>query len=121
MALFFKYGFANQAAWEAAQATISTTFEGEVSYDSNVIAVHEIGSVCIATDEEGVCTEYSPLYAVDILWAEMEPTNFVSSKVWPVPSAAVHYFAGWEQFYAEEFCKANPDNPYCAVTLPEAP
>ena len=115
---FYKYAYPTQAAWETAKATISTTDEeGNTSYNSEVVvAVHEIGNICFATDPEtGECTDLSTEWAVDILWQNEEPANFVASKVWPEPGTENHTFAGWSEFYAEEFCKANPESPYCIV------
>jgi hypothetical protein len=34
--------------------------------------------------------------------------------VWPKPSG-VHIFAGWEAAYTAEYCKINPDSPYCVI------
>ena len=68
--------------------------------------VHQIGKVCIATDEEGNCTDYDPRWAVDIIWEA--PSEFNQYVVWPAPNSAVHWFAGWESNYAQAFCEANP-------------
>jgi hypothetical protein len=118
---FFKYGFPTQVAWETAKATISTTDEeGNTSYNSEVVvAVHEIGNICLATNPEtGECTDLSTEWAVDILWQDEEPANFVASKVWPVPGTEMHQFAGWAEFYAQEYCVANPDAAYCQPPTP---
>lgn len=122
MATFYKYGFATQAAWETAKATISTTDEeGNTYYKPEVVlAVHEIGNVCLATNPEtGECTDLSTQWAVDILWQEEEAAGFAASKVWPAPGSYVHVFAGWDADYAKEYCKANPESEYCAVPAPE--
>ena len=113
---FYKYAYPTQAAWETAKATISTTDEeGNTSYNSEVVvAVHEIGNICFASDPEtGECTDLSTEWAVDILWQDEEPANFVASKVWPEPGAYVHVFSGWDAFYAQEYCVANPTAAYC--------
>ena len=118
---FFKYGYPTQAAWESAKATISTTDEeGNTSYNSEVVvAVHEIGNICFASDPEtGECTDLSTEWAVDILWQDEEPANFVASKVWPEPGTENHTFAGWSEFYAQEYCEANPDAAYCQPPVP---
>jgi hypothetical protein len=118
---FFKYGYPSQEAWELAKATISTTDEeGNTSYNSEVVvAVHEIGNICFASDPEtGECTDLSTEWAVDILWQDEEPLDFVAYKVWPEPGAYVHVFAGWDAFYAQEYCEANPDAAYCQPPVP---
>jgi hypothetical protein len=63
--------------------------------------VHQIGKVCIATDEQGNCTTYDPRWAVDIIW--VAPSEFQQYVVWPVPNSAVHWFAGWESNYASAY------------------
>ena len=112
---FLKYEFPTQAAWDSAKATISTTDEeGNTSYNSEiVVAVHEIGNICFATNPEtGECTDLSTEWAVDILWQHLEPVDFVAYKVWPEP-CGVHIFAGWESAYESEYCAANPTAAYC--------
>ena len=119
---FYKYAYPTQAAWESAKATISTTDEeGNTSYNSEiVVAVHEIGNICFATNPEtGECTDLSTEWAVDILWQDLEPVDFVAYKVWPVPGAYAHVFSGWDAFYATEYCVANPTAAYCI--LPPVP
>ena len=84
--------------------------EGEYSYVN--CAVHEIGKVCIAYEqgENGpTCTEYDPRYAVDIIFFEEMPEAFEAFIVWPAPGSAVHWFAGMESAYANDYCTANPD------------
>jgi hypothetical protein len=111
---FYKYEFPTQAAWESAKATISTTDEeGNTIYNSEVVAVHEIGNICFATNPEtGECTDLSTEWAVDILWQDLEPVDFVAYKVYPVP-CGVHVFAGWESAYSQEYCSIYPDSDYC--------
>jgi hypothetical protein len=65
-----------------------------------------------------VCTKKSTKVAVDILWADKPlTTSFASYVVWPAP-CGIHVFAGWEQAYAEEYCKANPEAAYCQPPTP---
>jgi len=119
---FLKYEFPTQEAWESAKATISTTDEeGNTIYNSEiVVAVHEIGNICFATNPEtGECTDLSTKWAVDILWQDLEPVDFVAYKVWPTP-CGVHIFAGWESAYESEYCVANPTAAYC-ILPPVAP
>lgn len=119
---FKKYEFLDQAAWQVAQATIQTTdSEGNTYYDpAVVVAVHEIGNICLATDPDtGECTDLSTKWAVDVLWADLEPANFTANQVWPTPSASVHVFAGWSEFYTKEYCGKFPESEYCAVPTPE--
>jgi hypothetical protein len=120
---FLKYEF-TPTQWATAKAKIQVTDdEGNTSWDSSkVIAVVELGHLCTAwgTDAEGnqVCQVMSPKYAVDILWTDQPlTTSFASYVVWPAP-CGVHIFAGWEQAYAEEYCKANPEAAYCQPPTP---
>jgi hypothetical protein len=77
-----------------------------------VTAIHEIGNICLAYGEEGECIDLSTKYAVDMLCEEIEwLTPFV---VYPNP-CGVHIFAGWAETYTAEFCKINPDSPYCVI------
>lgn len=120
---FLKYEFLNEASWATAQATIQVTdSEGNVSYDpAVVVAVHEIGNICLATDPTtGECTDLSTKWAVDIIWVDAEPSNFTANVVWPDP-VGVHVFAGWEEVYAKEYCIANPSAAYCQAPTPENP
>lgn len=118
---FLKYEF-TPAQWATAKAKIETTdAEGNTTWNSELVTgVVELGYICTewGTDEEGnqVCVKTSPKYAVDILWTD-EPlaTSFASYVVWPAP-CGVHVFAGWEEVYAEEYCKANPE--YCQPPVP---
>jgi hypothetical protein len=109
---FAKYEFLNQAEWLTYQAEISTTVEGSVVYQN--CAVHEIGNICFATDEEGNCTDLSPLYAVDILWNDESLESFSTKEVFPNP-CGVHTFSGDEQMYTQRFCQFYPDSPYCII------
>ena len=107
---FCKYSFLTQAEWLTYQAQISTTVEDSVVYQN--CAVHEIGNICLATDEEGNCTDLSPLYAVDILWNDEPLESFSTKEVFPNP-VGVHTFSGCEEMYTERFCEFNPLSPYC--------
>jgi hypothetical protein len=120
---FLKYEF-TPTQWATAKAKIETTDpEGETSWNSELVtAVVELGYLCTewGTDEKGnqVCLKTSPKYAVDILWTgEPLATSFASYVVWPTP-CGVHIIAGWEQAYAEEYCKANPEAAYCQPPVP---
>ena len=118
---FLKYEFKNPTAWETAKAEIEITdAEGNVSYDpSKVIAVHYIGNLCDkwGEDSEGnpVCEIESPMYAVDIIWAQDQPESFAPFIVWPEP-CGIHIFAGWEGVYTQEYCAIHPD--YCNPPQP---
>ena len=127
MATFRKYEF-TPTQWATAKAKIETTTtnpEGEsvTTWDaSKVIAVVELGHLCTqwGTDAEGnrVCEVESPMYAVDILWADQPATtSFSSYVVWPEP-CGVHIFAGWEAQYAKDYCEANPTAQYCQPPAP---
>jgi hypothetical protein len=107
---FAKYEFLTKAEWLTYQAQISTTQEGSVTYTN--CAVHEIGNICLATDEEGNCTDLSPLYAVDILWNDEPLESFSTKEVFPNP-VGVHTFSGCNEMYLNRFCEFNPLSPYC--------
>ena len=115
---FLKYEF-TPTQWATAKAKIETTGtdpEGETYTYYNpelVTAVVELGKLCIERNEKGECIKEATKYSVDILWTN-EPltTSFASYVVWPEP-CGVHIFAGHEQAYAEDYCKANPNAAYC--------
>ena len=117
---FRKYEFAD---WTAKKATIEITdAEGNTYYDpSKVVAVHEIGHICTkwGEDAEGkpICEIESPMYAVDILWANTAEASFGANLVWPEP-CGVHIFAGWAEQYAKDYCEANPEAAYCQPPTP---
>jgi len=123
---YLKYEF-TPAQWATAKAKITLTASGEgegetyTTWNTELVtAVVELGYLCTewGTDAEGnqVCEVTSPKYAVDILWTDQPlTTSFASYVVWPAP-CGIHVFAGWEQAYAEEFCKANPE--YCQPPVP---
>jgi hypothetical protein len=107
---FAKYSFQSLAEWLTYQAQISKDIDGSVVYKN--CSVHEIGQICLATDEEGNCTDLSPLYAVDILWNEEPLESFSTKEVFPNP-CGIHTFSGCEVMYLERFCDFNPESPYC--------
>lgn len=95
-------------------AGFATTEEDQITFVD--CFVHQIGKACISQDEEGNCTTYDPRWAVDIIW--QGAVQFESLCVWPVPNSAVHWFAGWEQQYAVDFCVNNPNDPFCTLATP---
>jgi hypothetical protein len=108
MTTFKKYEFENEAEW----LTIKDSLYEDEALIPEVTAIHEIGNICLATNEEGECIDLSTKYAVDMLCEEIEwLAPFV---VWPNPDG-VHIFAGWAETYTQEFCKVNPDSPYCII------
>jgi hypothetical protein len=109
---FAKYSFQSLAEWLTYQAQISTTVEGSIIYQN--CAVHEIGQICLATDNEGNCTDLSPLYAVDILWNGEPLESFSTKEVFPNP-VGVHTFSGCESLYFARFCEFNPSSPFCNI------
>ena len=105
---FLKFEFTDEAEWLTVKDSL---YEDEVLIPE-VTAIHEIGFICLATNEEGECTDLSTKYAVDMLCEEIEwLAPFV---VYPKP-CGVHIFAGWEAAYKAEFCAINPDSPYCVI------
>ena len=105
--IFLKYEFTDQETWEAVRATLYT----EEVLIPEINAIHEIGFICLATDEEGECIDLSTKYAVDILFNE-EYAALDTSIVYPNPDG-VHIFAGLSSLYLQSFCLANPESPYC--------
>jgi hypothetical protein len=126
---FLKYEF-TPTQWATAKAKIELTGtdpEGETYTYYNpelVTAVVELGKLCIewAPGEDGpVCAKQSAKYSVDILWADQPlTTSFAPYVVWPEP-CGIHVFAGHEQEYAAEYCKANPTAAYCQPPAPIEP
>ena len=105
---FLKFEFTDQAEW----LTVKDSLYEDGALIPEVTAIHEIGFICLAKDEEDECIDLSTKYAVDMLCKEIEwLAPFV---VYPKPSG-VHIFAGWEAAYKAEFCKINPDSPYCVI------
>ena len=105
---FLKFEFLNEAEW----LTVKDSLYEDEALIPEVTAIHEIGNICLATNEEGECIDLSTKYAVDMLCKEIEwLAPFV---VYPNPSG-VHIFAGWAEAYTAEFCSINPDSPYCVI------
>jgi hypothetical protein len=114
---FTKYAFANETEWATYQAQIQQTNispDGTESKSYVGCAVVELGNICFATDEEGNCTDLSPLYAVDILWNAEPLESFSTKEVFPNP-VGVHTFSGDDNLYLKTFCAKFPDSPYCIV------
>jgi hypothetical protein len=109
--IFKKYEFTNEAAWQTAKKSITTTdAEGNVSYTSDVNAVAEIGHICYAYDDEGNCENLSTLWSVDILW-NTDSDKFSSEAVYPEPDDVVHTFAGDNNLWVKTYCTQYPE--YC--------
>ena len=122
---FRKYGFV-PSSWETLKAQIEQTIESpegnQTSWNPELVtALVELGHICEqwGVDEEGnpFCEAMSPLYAVDILWANEPLEDFSEFVVWPAP-VGIHVFAGWESQYAIDYCEANPEAEYCQPPLP---
>ncbi len=80
---------------------------------AEVAAIHEIGHICFAYNEEGECTDLSTKYAVDIL-LNVDLGNLVQYEVYPTPDG-IHIFAGCAELYLKSFCEVNPTSPYCQI------
>ena len=105
---FLKFEFENEAEW----LTVKDSLYEEGVLIPEVTAIHEIGFICLSTNEEGECIDLSTKYAVDMLCEEIEwLAPFV---VYPNP-CGVHIFAGWAESYKAEYCKIYPDSPYCVI------
>jgi hypothetical protein len=109
--IFKKYEFTDEAAWQTAKKSITTTdSEGNVSYTSDVNAVAEIGYICYAYDDEGNCENLSTLWSVDILW-NTDSDKFSSEAVYPSPDDVIHTFAGDDNLWVKTYCTQYPE--YC--------
>lgn len=104
---FTKYEFQSPTEWATYKAQITDTEGNPVN-----CAIVEIGQICLAHDEEGNCTDLSPLYAVDILWNDEPLESFATKEVFPNP-VGVHTFSGDDSLYTQRFCQFYPDSPYC--------
>jgi len=103
---------------------VESTFDGtkSTSWSDKVTAVHEIGHIVLTPAvmngmEVVTPAVLSPKWAVDIIWANEPLSQFAQYVVWP-KKGGMHIFAGWEQIYAQEYCKANPDSDYCKPPKP---
>ena len=102
---FCKYEFLPEK-WAELKATIQEN-------DTYVnCAVHEIGHICIESDNDGNCIKTNPMYAVDIMWYDEIPESFATYEVFPNP-VGVHTFLGCEDMYKKRFCEFNPLSHYC--------
>ncbi len=110
--IFKKYEFTNEEEWLTIRETLyKEVEEGEKILIAEVAAIHEIGHICFAYNEEGECTDLSTKYAVDILW-NVDLGNLVQYEVYPNPDG-IHIFAGCAELYLKSFCEVNPTSPYC--------
>jgi len=119
--IYLKYEF-TPSQWATLRKLIEVTHEDTTSWSDLITAVHEIGHIVLtpAVIEDGeVVTPavLSPKWAVDIIWASEPLSQFAQYVVWP-KKGGMHIFAGWEQIYAQEYCKANPDSDYCKPPKP---
>lgn len=105
--IFAKYQFPDISIWN----NLKKSIQSEEAYID--CAVHEIGNICLETDEEG-CTKTNPLLGVDILWYSDIHPEFDIYEVFPSP-CGIHTFAGCERLYLERFCQFNPESTYCEI------
>ena len=106
--IFKKYEFKNEEEW----LTIRKTLYNDEALIAEVAAIHEIGNICFAFNEEGECTDLSTKYAVDILW-NVDLGGLFQYEVYPSPISEVHTFAGCQELWLKSFCEVNPTSPYC--------
>ena len=105
---FLKFEFTDLAEW----LTVKDSLYKDGALIPEVTAIHEIGFICLAQNEEGECIDLSTKYAVDMLCEEIEwLAPFV---VWPKP-CGIHIFAGCEGEYLKSFCEVNPTSEYCVI------
>ena len=111
---FLKFEFLDEAEWLTVKDSLyEDDEEGNKTLIPEVKVIHEIGFICLSTNEEGECIDLSTKYAVDMLLA-VELDELAPFVVYPNPDG-VHIFAGWSEAYTQEFCKVNPDSPYCII------
>ena len=80
---FLKFEFLNEAEW----LTVKDSLYEDGALIPEVKAIHEIGFICLAQNEEGECIDLSTKYAVDMLCEEIEwLCPFV---VYPKPSGYI--------------------------------
>jgi hypothetical protein len=103
---YLKYAWPSEGQFitDMLSAGFATMEEDQITFVD--CFVHQIGKVCIATDDEGNCTDYDPRWAVDIIWTG--DVQFNELCVWPTPGSAVHWFAGWEANYQTAYDQHNP-------------
>ena len=65
---FLKFEFTDEAEW----LTVKDSLYEDGVLIPEVTAIHEIGFICLATNEEGECIDLSTKYAVDMLCEELE-------------------------------------------------
>jgi hypothetical protein len=112
--IYLKYEFTDKETWDSVKATLYTQIEeGEVLI-SQIIAIHEIGFICLAKDEDGECIDLSTKYAVDMLLNE-RVAALDEYAVYPKP-CGIHLFGGQEALYLKSYCEANPESEYCKKT-----
>jgi hypothetical protein len=105
--IYRKYEFTSKDKWLDIKSSLY--IDGVLIPGIN--AIHEIGFICLATDDEGECKEQSTKYAVDMLLNEpMEALK--TYEVYPKP-CGVHLFAGQDKLYLKSYCEVNPDSEYC--------
>ena len=65
---FLKFEFTDLAEW----LTVKDSLYKDGALIPEVTAIHEIGFICLAQNEEGECIDLSTKYAVDMLCEEIE-------------------------------------------------
>jgi len=112
--IFKKYEFTNEEEWLTIRETLyKEVEEGEKILIAEVAAIHEIGHICFAYNEEGECTDLSTMYSVDMLLNE-EVESLEDYEVYPDP-VGVHTFAGDDSLYLKAYCEKYPESTFCVV------
>jgi hypothetical protein len=111
--IFLKYEFTDEQ-WATIRPTLySEDGEGNETLIPEINAVHEIGHICKANNEEGECIDLSTMYSVDMLLNE--PVDSLEAYVvYPEPDG-IHIFAGLSSLYLKSFCLKYPESDYCIV------
>jgi len=111
--IFKKYEFTD-SQWATIRPTLyKEDEEGNETLIPELSSIVEIGHICKAFDEEGECTDLSPMYSVDMLLNE-EVESLEDYEVYPDP-VGVHTFAGDSALYLKAYCIKYPESEFCVV------
>ena len=109
--IFRKYEFDTKEKWEEVRETLYREVEGEKILISEISSIVELGFICFAYDEEGLCTDLSKHYAIDMLL--YEPLDKLNEfEVWPKPMG-IATFMGVSYLYEKAYCDLFPEADCC--------
>ena len=102
---FAKYQFLNPTEWATYKAQITDTEGNHVN-----CAIVEIGNICLAHDEEGNCTDLSPLYAVTFFGTMSRWSHSQQKRCFPIPSVCI-LSAVMIRYTLKDFVNSTPIHP----------